>query len=171
MDSDREVRDCGHSLGREKVTAAQPAEGVPSRRGRGSDGFSLIEVVTALSLLAVVALSMGGGLVATLRANRSISEREQARTAVASQLEEILAWPDFDTLTSMFHDRIFAAGDLQGLAGPGTLPGSVQVESVNPLLLNVVVRAEWAGVDGDNSFELTTMVSNLSPDAGGGGGA
>jgi prepilin-type N-terminal cleavage/methylation domain-containing protein len=69
---------------------------------RGSEGFTLLEVMVALSLLAVTALgmaSLAGSLVHTSSDGRLAAE---AAAAADARVSLIQVWPNYDTVDSAY---------------------------------------------------------------------
>ena len=129
--------------------------------GKSSEtGFTLLELSMVVGLVGVVAVTLMGALLSTVKVDGAMREREEAMWAVRSQLEQVVAWPDFGSLVTQWDGFIFAIGSLEGSQGPGTLPGRVEVDDSDPDLVRVTVRADWAGTYDENSFELSTLVSD-----------
>ncbi len=139
--------------------SCSPRCALPAETAR-SPGFTIIELTLAVGLLALIAVSMLSALLATSKANTAMRERDQAIWAIRSQLEQIIAHPDFSSVTSTFNDMEFPIGNLEGTNGPDSLPGHVTVDTVEPNLLRVTVRAEWVDTSGGDSLEVSTLIAD-----------
>lgn len=124
-----------------------------SRQG----GFTLLEIAFAVAILLMLGASMTAFFAVSTRVQNSNRNREIARIAATSKLEEILAWPNPATIPATFSGTTFTAGPLQGPGG--NLPGRVTVDATNPALLVVTVNVDWIDVPADDSFELSVMIA------------
>lgn len=123
------------------------------RRG----GFTLIEIAFAVAVLTLLAGSMTAFFAVSTRVQNSNRNREIARMAATSKMEEILAWPDYTTLVATFTGTTFTTGTLEGQGG--NPPGSVTIDATNPALLEVAVVVAWVDPQGNDSFELSTWIA------------
>ena len=124
-------------------------------------GFTLLEIALSVALLVVLASGVIAFFAISAKMQNSSREREVARVAAASRMEEILAWLDYDTLAAAFAGTSFSAGPLT--APGGGAPGAVTVDSANPDLLLVTVRVAWEGAGGSDELELSTTIANPDP--------
>ncbi|MFN0059684.1 MAG: hypothetical protein ACKVX7_14600 [Planctomycetota bacterium] len=125
-----------------------------------SQGFTIIELVTALSILTVIVVGLAAGIASTMRANSSVQEMDIAREAVRAQLETIIA-SDYAAIPA-FDSATFTAAPLTPITGEATV-GSVSVDSTNPALLLITVIARWSGILGDNTVEMSTLLADSAP--------
>ena len=119
-------------------------------------GVTLVEVSITGVVLAMLSASMAVTIGSSLRATRLAEEHDAARQVSAGILEQIESWPDFSTVPA-FDGTAF---DVPGLEPPTQLTrvGSVTVDTSEPDLLRVIVRAEWMGAMGIETVELVTLV-------------
>ena len=125
-------------------------------------GFTLIEVVASISVLAVLSLSIGLSVATAMQAEHRAQERDAARSEAASELEEILAWPEYGTLQTTFDGRTFA---VEGLSrSDGTMVGSVDVYQIAAETLRADVRVTWTDntLGTDLLYEISTVVTNVT---------
>ena len=123
-------------------------------------GFTLLEVAVAISILGIVAVSVVASVATSVRIENADRGRSEAQVAARSQMEMIYAWPDYTTLASTFNGGRFLTGSLVSSETPALPPGTVTVDSTNPDLLWVIVRVEWVDPSGDQELELSTLISN-----------
>lgn len=69
------------------------------RRTRGSGGFSLIEVIVAMAIVATVVLALVSGLLMLVRTTESNNQRQQVRLALSNYSESIRAMEYRDCVT------------------------------------------------------------------------
>jgi prepilin-type N-terminal cleavage/methylation domain-containing protein len=124
-------------------------------------GFTLLEIALSVALLVVLASGVIAFFAISAKMQNSSREREVARVAAVSKMEEILAWLDHDTLAAAFAGTSFSAGPLKAPGG-GT-PGTVTVDSANPDLLLVTIHVAWEGAGGSDELELSTTIANPDP--------
>lgn len=137
------------------------------RRVASNRGYTLIEVVIALSVFAVLSLNVSASVATAMQANARSRDRDSARTEAASKIEEIIAWPDFNTLLTEFNDDRFAVSRLETTSGGP--PGLITVTRETPEMLRVNISVTWfdaslagAGVEGTQTFELNTKITDRS---------
>lgn len=148
---------------REWVEIADVKPVGPIRAARG--GFTLVEIAFSVLIMTVLAVSVLAVFWTNTRAQTSNRDRETARIAASSKMEEILAWLDYDTLVATFTNpphTPFAADDL--VEPGGGPPGTVIIDDTDPDLLQIAVRVTWIGPSNIvESFELTTALANPNP--------
>jgi prepilin-type N-terminal cleavage/methylation domain-containing protein len=128
----------------------------------GDDGFGLIELVVAISLLAIMSLAFMGGMMSTLKAYTVSRGQTVAEQVATDQMESI---------RRLGYDQV-------GLVGgnpPGTIPNSAQTKAVDGYSYTVVVDVEFvddpvptAAVTQADYKRVTvtvTQVGNSKPDA------
>lgn len=134
--------------------------GERAKRERKS-GFTLLEIALSVSLLIVLAAGVIAFFAISAKMQNTSREREVARVAAASKLEEIVAWLEYDTLALAFSGTTFPAGPLTSPGGGP--PGTVTIDSANPDLLLVTVTVNWTGAGGEDVLELSTTIANPDP--------
>jgi prepilin-type N-terminal cleavage/methylation domain-containing protein len=70
--------------------------------GRQPSGFTLVEMMIALVILAGVALAVGGSTGQLVRAGADDRIAGQAAAAAEAQLGLVLVWPEYATIDSAF---------------------------------------------------------------------
>jgi type II secretory pathway pseudopilin PulG len=164
------------------VTRIEP----PTPRGRAATartarqrGLTLVEMAVAAGVLTFILAGITSTLTTSRRHNGMNRERTVAWQAARAQMEEVLAYPDFATLKSVFDGRGFAAGtgtdtlraqdgDPDGLPGRVTVASATAAGGVAPasgagastLLHYVTVEVVWRGAGGNERVELSTLVSD-----------
>ena len=86
-------------------------------------------------------------------------ERDVAREAALSQME-ILSTADFGVLANA-DGQTFEVPELN--SSTGQTPGLITVDATNPDLIRVDIRVAWSGIQGDQDFELSTLVADTAP--------
>ncbi len=137
-------------------------------RSRGGEwsGYTLVEVVIAMSVFAVLALSVSASIASAMQAATRSDDRDRARMEATSHMEEVIAHPDFGTLMSTFNGDTF---DVPGLTPPASQEkcGAVTVTSVTADSVRVDVVVTWhdasldsADVPGVLTVELNTVIAD-----------
>jgi Tfp pilus assembly protein PilV len=125
---------------------------------RGAGGFTLIELVIALSLMVLGLVSLAGVFVPLSRQG----DQAEADTAVLhrarSLLEEIHATAP-DLVASTYDGDAHTVPGVQG-NGPGGTALTVDVDSTNPKLLIVTVTGDWTAGGTAQSLVLGTRIYN-----------
>ena len=113
------------------------------------NGFSLIEVLIALVLLAVGLLALGGMQIVSIKGNSFSRQITQATVLTQSKLEELKRLPfDDSDLSAGHHDE----GTLNGSG----FSRSYDVVSTSATLKAVTVTVRWTE-DIDHSVSMSTM--------------
>ena len=113
------------------------------------NGFSLIEVMVALVLLAVGLLAIGGMQIVSIRGNAFSQKVTQATVLTQSKLEDLKKLPFADSsLSSGVHD--------EGVLSGSGFSRSYDVESISTTLKAVTVSVQWTE-ETDHSIALSTM--------------
>ncbi len=123
-------------------------------------GFTIVEVVAALSIFLMLSVGLGASMVAGFKLSENTRERERAREAARAQVEIIHAWNDIATLKQTFNGTTFTQGLENGLQGA---VGSITVDDSNPALLVVRVQVSWTSAAGTNTFELNSLIADTQP--------
>ena len=122
-------------------------------------GFTLVELVASMTILIMLSVGLSTFLVMSMRANASTRERDVAREAALSQME-ILSTADFGVLANA-DGQTFEVPELN--SSTGQTPGLITVDATNPDLIRVDIRVAWSGIQGDQDFELSTLVADTAP--------
>ncbi len=123
-------------------------------------GFTLVELVAAVSIFLVLAAGLGASLLAGMQLKGETRERDIAREAARAQLETIRASISFANLTDL--DKATFTDGLDSPLLDGAV-GTISVDDTNPELLVVRIHITWNGIHGSNSFELSTLIANTNP--------
>jgi prepilin-type N-terminal cleavage/methylation domain-containing protein len=102
-------------------------------------GLTLIELVVAVMIMAIGAVSLMAVLVNSERASRASQAKSLALNAAEEQMEAIF-W-DAPTSVMDYNGQTFAVGNLQGAGG--NLPGTITVANTQPR--EVTVAVQWIG--------------------------
>ena len=124
-----------------------------------NQGISLLEVAIAISVLGVVALTLVGSLALGARAEQEMHDYNMALWTAQSEMERVVAWPDFTTIATQFDAQEFAVVGLEPVVAGG-FPGAIVVDDTDPDMLRVFVRVEWMEAGQFHSLEVATSVAN-----------
>lgn len=128
----------------------------------GQEGFTLLELTAALTVLVMLAAGLAASLVVGYRANQYTRERDIARAAVHTQMEQVKSWSNYDNLVDAFDGTTFEVIELPEVEGSPA--GEVLIDDANPDLLSVRVTVSWTGRGGGiESYELNTRIANTNP--------
>ena len=126
---------------------------------RREAGFSLLEVVIALAIIAIALLGIVSTFVHSINMGESEREQQIAKQAASKKIEEIRT-ATFDTLYATYNGDTFAVDKLVHAGGPGGKGlGTVAVDNTNADLLEIQVTVQWKGILGDGTYSLRSMQS------------
>lgn len=126
---------------------------VPSSR----DGFTLIEVLVALSVVAVAVVGLLGMVVMATGQDENAADQNAAMDAAMSLISEIRQTP-FHQVYSKYKDHAFPVEGLNPWPGdPDGLPGRVVIDASDPDLLDIQVIVEWSGQSGSERIMFRTL--------------
>lgn len=138
----------------------------PVRRPAGARGFTLVEVLIAMTIVALVTPFLISGLIASLTQTRQ-SEDRGAATAWAQAEIELLRGRCFGRLAPSV--RKIVPASLQPGEPPlpaGFAAGTVRLEPVEPAALKAIVslyKRDWSGRDPREppAFTTSTYLADL----------
>jgi type II secretion system protein I len=132
------------------------------KNGRTAEGgFTLLEIVVALALVATAATGLAAAVSAATKANAMLRERGIALTAAQAKMEEMLATWHTGKGASKFisnANRSFAVPGLtpqDGQLAAGTIVGGTKNEAP---LYTLIVRVAWKGSLGNDSVSVELTV-------------
>ena len=124
---------------------------------RTDQGFSLLEVMVSLSIIAIALMAIVSTVLHTIRMKESEKEQQIAKQAVTRKVEELKAGT-FSTLFATYDGTTFGVADLVHTAGPtGQGLGTVEIDNTNSELLDITVTVQWNGILGDGTYSLRTL--------------
>ncbi|MGH2452279.1 MAG: type IV pilus modification PilV family protein [bacterium] len=143
-----------------------PDKASPARRRAGADGFTLVEVLVAMSIVALVTPLLIGGLISSLTRARQSEDRGTA-TVWAQAEVELLRAQCFERLAPSARKIVPAATQPGEPPLPaGFAAGYVRLEPAGSAGLKATVslyRRDWAGADppGPPSFSTSTYLADV----------
>ena len=120
------------------------------RRLSGERGFTLLEVIIALGVIAISLFAALTMILHTSKTKDSMREQQIARETAAAKLEEIKAHP-FNLINATYSGATFPVSGLTdptNVAGNFQGRGTVSVDASNPNLFEVQVTVTWRGQGG-----------------------
>ncbi len=131
------------------------------RRHPGKEGFSIVELVIAIAILATALMGIVSLYIQTVALSELNREMQIASFAAQQKLEEIRGI-SFELLPVSYPAFTPVRFDIPGLEPlpPDTRTGTVIVDYTNPDLLTVTAQVRWRGIRGDSTIPpMTTMIS------------
>ncbi len=123
-----------------------------------NEGFSLIEIHIAMTILAVALVGMGTLVVSSSRQTEVDESRQRVLQAAQNLIEEIRT-VDTETILSTYDGQTYNVEDVTGTAGP-TEVLSVAVTAIEPKLLQVSITATWSVAGTPLTYTLDTQIYN-----------
>lgn len=148
--------------GYESGMKVQGRQVIPRRSG--ACGFTLIEILIASAVLAIVAVGSAAAIVTTPRILRSADESTSIRSAVHGMISELTA-AEFGTMRATYNGKGFAVPGVTALDGDvDGLPGLITVETVgegSALYYKLTLGVTWDGVNGARTVSSVHYISNV----------
>jgi prepilin-type N-terminal cleavage/methylation domain-containing protein len=122
-------------------------------RRRGRRGFSIVEVLAAMSLFAVLA----GAICALATTSMRFTTANRHATIAA-----MLAQRELEDLRGMPYDDVDSRSTVDTLEGQSyTIASSVTANSPDAGMKRIVVTVSWAGPEGSREHEIETIFTSL----------
>ncbi|MHC4940868.1 MAG: prepilin-type N-terminal cleavage/methylation domain-containing protein [Planctomycetota bacterium] len=130
-------------------------------------GFSLVELLLASVLLAIVAVGVAAAMIQTPRLTRSAREDVAIRVAMRAIVAEISAAP-FSEVPATYDGLAFDVAGIEATKGDEDgLPGSVRIDVVGDAAATyyvVTVSVDWYGVGGVRNLSTAHYLANVRGD-------
>jgi general secretion pathway protein I len=148
-------------------TQVSPTFSTRTRKNAGRRGFTLVEVLAALVLLAIVLpAAMRGATLASAAASKA-QKRTTAVGLASSRLQELLATGQYESgnLSGDFADygQQFQSYRWDAQLSNWNQTGFNVQDLGTQTLQQLDLRVSWRGRDGDQSLTLTTLVYSNAP--------
>ncbi|HLF92658.1 MAG TPA: prepilin-type N-terminal cleavage/methylation domain-containing protein [Planctomycetota bacterium] len=128
------------------------------RRSLRRRGFTLLEVMIALSVIAVALFAALSMILQTASSKESMREQEIAKEAASAKIEEIKA-RTFAQIYSTYNGAAFTVDGLNAPTGTGRGLGAVAIDATNPNLYEITVTIRWKGTQGERSYLMRNLFS------------
>ena len=106
-------------------------------RGRKQSGFTILEVMIGVGILAIAVLGLVASLSSTIVGSGTTTDTQLAMEGVRGQIEDMRAHPDFSTLLATYNNRTFNIAGLRPRSS-GTPHGTIT------FLTEAQAKAYWA---------------------------
>ena len=136
---------------------------------RPCSGFTLVEVIFAVAVVAVAIIGVAGTMLISLRHQESARQADIAHNIVQDQIERIRA-TEFSTILTAFAapNDTFVVPGLPSTSGDPLNPdaqGRITIQQLAPDLLDVTVEVSWPGAVGggvQSTSRLRTQIFGKS---------
>ncbi len=141
-----------------------------SASGRiGQYAFTLVEVLMAGTVLAIIAVGSAAAMVQAPRITREANEDVRVRAAMRGMVAEISA-ASFSKFAAAYHGSGFDIDGVRAAEGDADgKPGQIRVERVGAAAGTyyvVTVMVTWHGVNGVRSISSAHYIANVRGDTG-----
>jgi Tfp pilus assembly protein PilV len=147
--------------------------GSAGRRRRGQRGISLVEVITACTVIVVGALAALGTLVSSVTLETELAQRAVALRAASTKMETILAYDYGDSISNLKTHWELQANQTFSIDGlptnvtdktGATAPqGSITLDVTDPERTSIVVTVTWTARNGQRTLTLPTILTEVVP--------
>lgn len=148
-----------------RCTTTSTARAATPRR-RQSGGFTLVEVLAALVLLAIVLPAVMRGVSVATGAASAAQKRTTAAGLAASKLQEIIATGQYTGgMSGDFADEgaEFAGFKWEAVTGAWNQQGVSQADIQPQTLEQLDLKVTWKGRTGEQSYVISTLVYSNPP--------
>jgi prepilin-type N-terminal cleavage/methylation domain-containing protein len=128
-------------------------------------GFSLIEVIFAISVIAIAVIGILSVMLVSVRLQEAARETDLASNSAREQIERIRG-TNFATIQATFGGTNFTVPGLPDAAGNsnGVNQGAVTITPLAGDLLDIQVTVTWRSATGaDSQTRLFTQIFNNTP--------
>ena len=141
-----------------------------STSGRmGQYAFTLVEVLMAGTVLAIIAVGSAAAMVQAPRISRGADEDVRVRTAMRGIVAEISAAP-FSEFAPVYHGTGFDIEGINAVDGDADgKPGQIHVKRIGAFAATyyvVTVKVTWEGVNGTRTVASAHYIANVRGDTG-----
>ena len=137
------------------------------KRAAGSRGFTFVELVLAVGILAIVAVGTAAAMVQGPRLTRVAREEMIVRSAMRGMIAEISSAPYSEVAAAFSGEGFEVPGLAASTVDSDKLPGIIRVDEMaegTARYYRVTVRVSWQGVQGTRSIQSVHYISNVRGD-------
>ena len=138
----------------------------PARRPRSRGGFSLIELMFALTIIAIALMGIFSVILHTSRTKEAMRETEVAKEAAAVKMEEVKSYTTDEIKTRYASGASAASFTVSALTNATTSnptqkgAGTVTIYSATDAeLIDITIAVQWKGIKGLQTYTLRGMVT------------
>src|SRR6185436_11130705 len=133
------------------------------RRPSGIRGFSLLEVMIAMAVIAIAIFAIMSMIMTTMANNEATREVQLAKEAAASKIEEFkargfaalsAAYPSSSTPTVLSYT--VSSLTSQTTSQPGA-PLTVRIDSSNSEVYDILATVDWKGRKGKGTYSMRSL--------------
>lgn len=123
---------------------------------RRLEGFTLVELMCALSIIMIALLTVAGVMVSMSRQQEHASSRRRVLAEARSLFEEMKGVAP-QSIKAAYHGKSFLVPEVTGTQPAGTVI-TASVDNSNPNLLNITLTADWNAGGQDYTLTLENEV-------------
>jgi prepilin-type N-terminal cleavage/methylation domain-containing protein len=140
---------------------------VQTRRAAGSRGFTFVELMLSVGILAIVAVGTAAAMVQGPRLSRVAREEMMVRSAMRGMVAEISSAPYSEVAAAFAGEGFEVPGIAASSVDADKLPGVIRVDEMREgtaRYFRVTLTVNWQGVEGTRSITSVHYVSNVRGD-------
>jgi prepilin-type N-terminal cleavage/methylation domain-containing protein len=138
-----------------------------AKRATGSRGFTFVELVLAVGILAIVAVGTAAAMVQGPRLTRVAREEMIVRSAMRGMVAEISSAPYSEVAAAFSGEGFEVPGLAASAVDEDKLPGIIRINEMvegTARYYRVTLLVSWQGVQGTRSIQSVHYVSNVRGD-------
>ena len=140
---------------------------VQARRAAGSRGFTFVELMLSVGILAIVAVGTAAAMVQGPRLSRVAREEMMVRSAMRGMVAEISSAPYSEVAAAFAGEGFEVPGIAASSVDADKLPGVIRVDEMREgtaRYFRVTLTVNWQGIEGTRSISSVHYISNVRGD-------